>query len=84
VRTFIERLDDMLMVSEEELREAMRLLLRTAHVVAEESGAAATAGAAQVAERLQGKKVVILVTGGNVPLERLREVVGGSELGVRN
>jgi threonine dehydratase len=53
----------------------MHLLLRTAHVVAEESGAAATAGAAQVAERLRGKKVAIIVSGGNINVEHLRTVL---------
>jgi threonine dehydratase len=75
VRVFIERLDDMLLVSEEELRDAMLLLARTAHVVAEEAGAAATAAAVQAAKRLRGKKVAIVVSGGNITIDHLRRVL---------
>jgi len=80
VRMFIDRMDDMLLVSEEELREAMLLLARTAHVVAEESGAAATAAAVQAAERLRGKKVAVVVTGGNITLDHLRRVLLDADL----
>jgi threonine dehydratase len=80
VRMFIERLDDMLLMSEEEMRDAMLMLARTAHVLAEESGAAATAAAVQVAERLRGKKVVIVVSGGNVTLDHLRRVLLDAQL----
>ncbi len=75
VRTLIDRLDDFVLVSEEEIREAMLALARTAHVIAEEAGAAATAAAVQLRERLAGKKVVIIVSGGNVPLDHLRRVL---------
>jgi threonine dehydratase len=72
VRVFIERMDDMVLVSEPELREAVVTLARTAHIVAEESGAASTAAAAQLSERLRGKKVAIIVSGGNLPIDHLR------------
>lgn len=76
VRTFIEKMDDMALVSEQELRDAVVTLARAAHIVAEESGAAATAGAVQLAERLRGKKVAIIVSGGNVPIDHLRRLLG--------
>lgn len=75
VRTFIEKLDDMVLVSEQELRQAAVMLARTAHVVAEESGAASTAAAVQLAERLAGKKVAIIVSGGNLPIDHLRQLL---------
>ena len=75
VRTLIDRLDDFVLVSEAEIRDAMLMLARTAHVIAEEAGAAATAAAVQLQERLAGKKVVIMVSGGNVPLDHLRRVL---------
>ncbi|MEO8456390.1 MAG: pyridoxal-phosphate dependent enzyme [Chloroflexota bacterium] len=75
VRVFIEKMDDILLVSEQELRDGILRLARTAHVVAEESGAAATAAAVQIAERLRGKKVAIIVSGGNIPLDHLRRVL---------
>ena len=68
-------MDDMLLVSDEEMRDAVILLLRSAHVVAEESGAAATAAAVKLAERIHGKKVALVVSGGNMTLESLRQVL---------
>jgi threonine dehydratase len=75
VKTFIDRLDDMLLVSDEEMRAAVIRLLRSAHTVAEESGAAATAGAVKLGERLRGKKVAVVVSGGNMTLDNLRRVL---------
>ncbi len=75
VKTFIDRLDDMLLVSEQEMRDAVVLLARTAHVIAEESGAAATAAAIQIAGRLAGKKVALIVSGGNMPIDHLRRLL---------
>jgi threonine dehydratase len=75
VRTFIDHLDDMVLVTEKEINDAVLLLARTAHIIAEESGAATTAAAVQLAERLQGKKVAIIVSGGNMTLETLRRLL---------
>lgn len=75
VRYLIERLDDMLLVGEDEMRDAVVRLARSAHVIAEESGAAATAGAVQIAERLAGKKVALVVSGGNITIDHLRRIL---------
>jgi len=76
VKTFIGRLEDMLLVSEREMQEAVSILLTSAHVVAEDSGAAALAGAMQMRERLSGKRVAVVVSGGNMTLDGLRRVLG--------
>ncbi len=78
VKTFIERMDDMLLVSDEEMRQAVVLLLRAAHVVAEESGAAAAAAAVKLREGLAGTNVAIVVSGGNMTLDSLRRVLLGA------
>ena len=75
VKTFVERMDDMLLLSDEEMRQAVVLLLRSAHVVAEESGAASTAAAVKLRERLADKKVAIVVSGGNMTLDSLRRAL---------
>jgi threonine dehydratase len=75
VKTLIDRIDDMVLVTERELHDAVLTLLRTAHVVAEESGAAATAGALKLKDRLAGKKVAIIVSGGNMTLDNLRRIL---------
>ena len=76
VRTFIDQLDDMLLVSDDEMREAIALLLRAARQLAEPSGAASTAAVLKLAERLKGKKVVMVLSGGNLPNEELRRILG--------
>jgi threonine dehydratase len=75
VKTFIDRLDDMLLVSDEEMRDAVVRLLRSAHTVTEESGAAATAAAVKLGNQLRGKKVAVVVSGGNMTLDSLRRVL---------
>jgi threonine dehydratase len=75
VKTLIDRVDYMLLVSEKEIQSAVRLLLEKAHMLSEESGAAATAGAMQVRDRLAGKKVAIILSGANMTLDTLRRVL---------
>jgi threonine dehydratase len=75
VKTFIDRMDDMVLVSDDEMRDAVVRLLRSAHIVAEESGAAATAAAVKLRERLAGKKVALVVSGGNLTLDSLRRTL---------
>lgn len=75
VKTFIDKLDDMVVVSEDEISEAVRALARAAHIVSEPSGAASTAAAYKLRDRLKGKKVAVIVTGGNLPLDDLRDIL---------
>jgi len=75
VRVLADHLGDMVLVGEDELQSAIVRLARSAHVIAEEAGAATTAAAVQLADRLRGKKVAIVVSGGNVPVDHLRRVL---------
>jgi threonine dehydratase len=65
-----ELLDDFVLVTDEEINEAIGLLARHAKQVAEGAGAASLAAAIKLRDRLRGKKVVGVLTGGNIPLER--------------
>lgn len=76
VRTFIDHLDDMLLVSDDEMREAIALLLRAARQLAEPAGAASAAAALKLGDRLKGKKVAMILSGGNLPTEDLRRILG--------
>lgn len=75
VKTFIEKLDDMLLVSEAEISDAVVMLARFAHQVAEDSGAASLAAALKLGERIRGKRVAIVLSGGNMTLDGLRRVL---------
>ena len=64
-------------VSDDELRAAMRLLFRATHNVAEGAGAAGLAAAWQERERLRGKQVGVVLSGGNVDSDVFGEVLRG-------
>ena len=65
-----ELLDDFVLVSDEEINEAIRLLAQHGKQVAEGAGAASLAAAIKLRDRLHGKKVVGVLTGGNIPTDR--------------
>jgi len=68
-------LDDFVLVSDEEIRSAIRLLLSKTHNVAEGAGAATTAAAVKMKERLKGRKVALILSGGNITIEELRKIL---------
>jgi threonine dehydratase len=70
-----ELVDEMRLVSERELLDAIRILLLDEHIVAEAAGAAATAAFLQDAATYAGRNVVLLVTGANISPEVLRRAV---------
>ena len=61
-----EHLDDIIMLTEEELMDGVRLALRATHNLAEGAGAAALAAAVKMGDLLAGKKVVCVMSGGNI------------------
>lgn len=66
---------DVVLVSDPELRDAVRLLLRVTHNLAEGAGAATTAAAFRLRDRLAGKTVVGVLSGGNLDLRELRAIL---------
>jgi threonine dehydratase len=68
-------IDEIVLVSEEELKQAILMLLETTHQLAEGAGAASTAAAFKLRERLRGKKVVLPLTGGNLTMNALRDIL---------
>lgn len=68
-----EHLDGIVTVSEQEIREAMRHLAHRSHLIAEPSGATATA--AYLAGRVPQGRTVAILSGGNVDPALFREVV---------
>ena len=70
-----EGLTDFITVNDAELTSAMRLLLRTTHSLVEGAGAAGLAGLRVLAPRLAGKRVGIVLSGGNVDAATLKRVL---------
>jgi threonine dehydratase len=59
--------DEMITVSEEEMRRSILLLLEKTHNLAEGAGAAGLAGVVQLHEQLAGRVVGTVLSGGNLP-----------------
>lgn len=70
-----ELLDDFVLVSDEDLYRAMRVLLVEGHLVAEGAGAAPIAAVRKIRERLLGRTVVCWVSGGNATAEALQRAL---------
>ena len=69
-------LDDFVLVTDEEINEAIRLLAEHGKQVAEGAGAASLAAAIKLRDQLRGKKVVGILSGGNIPLDRFAALLG--------
>lgn len=69
---------DVVLLTEDELINGVRLALRYTHNLAEVAGAAALAAAFKIRERLAGKKVVVVMTGGNMTYGKLARILGQS------
>ena len=74
VRAIRDLVDDICLVSEQQMLAAIRHLLFEEHVLAEPSGAATTAALLQHAHP-EGKNVVLIVSGANIPHDMLRLAV---------
>jgi len=70
-----KHLDDIVTLEEEELREGIRLALRTTHNLAEGAGAASLAAAMKLRDQLAGKTVVCVMSGGNITNEMLQQIL---------
>lgn len=70
-----ELLDDVVTLTEEELMEGVRLALRATHNLAEGAGAASLAAAVKLRDRLRGRKVVCVMSGGNIDQATLRRIL---------
>ncbi len=79
-----EGLHDFLLVSEDEIKQAMLWMIERAHTLAEGAGAAALAGAYRIRDQLKGKKVGLVCSGGNTSLEHLQLAFSVVENAPRN
>jgi threonine dehydratase len=77
MRLMRETLSDFVLVPDEAIGTAIRWMAEDAKLVAEGAGAAALAAAFEMRERLRGKKVVGVLSGGNIPMDRLAAHLDG-------
>ncbi|MGI6395875.1 MAG: pyridoxal-phosphate dependent enzyme [Desulfomonilia bacterium] len=73
-----DHIKDVVLLSEEEILQGISLALATTHNLAEGAGAAALMAAFKRKEQLQGKKVVLVMTGGNLDRALLEQALNYS------
>ncbi|MFW9910600.1 MAG: threonine/serine dehydratase [Candidatus Thorarchaeota archaeon] len=74
-RVLRERLNDFILLSEEEIMRAVVWMIERAHTLAEGAGAAPLAAAYRIRDRLKNKKVGLICSGGNESLTKLRKAL---------
>jgi threonine dehydratase len=70
-------LDDFVLVSEDAITEAVGVLLARTRLVVEGAGASPLAAAFALRDRLRGHRVALILTGGNISIPQLKEVLRG-------
>jgi len=66
---------DFLLVTDEDMHEAIRIMMELVRNMVEEAGAAAFAAALKIKNLLKGKKVGLVLSGGNISLQRLKSIL---------
>jgi threonine dehydratase len=69
------KLSDFVLVSDDEIRKAIYLLIEKTHNLVEAAGAAPLAGLIKSKEKFKGKKVAIVTSGGNITPAQLKDIL---------
>jgi threonine dehydratase len=77
-RILWEQLDDFLLVGDDEIRRAIVWMIEKTRNLVEGAGASPLAAALRLRERLAGKRVALICSGGNISPAQLQEVLRGS------
>jgi len=78
-RIMREYVDDFVLVDDEDIKSAISVLLEHTHNLVEEAAAAPLAASLEIKERLKNKNVVLVVSGGNLSMQNLKEVLSSIE-----
>jgi threonine dehydratase len=77
-RILREHLDDFILVSDDEIRAAIMTMIETTRNLVEAAGAAPLAGALRLRERLAGKRVALICSGGNISRAQLADALAAA------
>ncbi len=69
-------LDDFILVEEDEMKRGVRLYLEKVKTLAEPAGAASLAAALKLQDRVRGKNIALILSGGNISPKQLQEILG--------
>jgi threonine dehydratase len=75
MRILWQWLDDFVLVSDDEIREAQALMIEATRNLVEAAGAAPLAAGLRLREQLNGKRVALVLSGGNASREQLLDVL---------
>lgn len=70
-----KHLDDFVLVGDDAIRRAIVVYLEKAKTLAEAAGAAPLAAALEMCDELRGKRVALILSGGNITRDQLRQVL---------
>jgi threonine dehydratase len=73
-----ERLDDFVLVSDDEIRAAQRTMIESTRNLIEAAGASPLAAAVKLRDTLAGRRVALIASGGNASPDQLRELLSSS------
>jgi threonine dehydratase len=71
--------DEIMLVSDADLKRSIVTLLETTRMLAEGAGAAALSGLAHKREEMAGRTVGVVLSGGNLTLDTLRQALGEAQ-----
>lgn len=70
-----DAITDVVLLTEDEILEGIRMALSATHNLAEAAGAVSLIAAYKIKERLCGKKVVMIMSGGNLTMDNLKKAL---------
>jgi threonine dehydratase len=71
-----DTINDVVLLSEDEILEGVRMALTATHNLAEAAGAVSLIAAWKIRDRLAGKRVVMIMSGGNLNMDHLKKAIG--------
>jgi threonine dehydratase len=74
-RILWQMLDDFVLVPDAEIRHAVKLMIETTRNLTEPAGAAPLAAALRLRDRVRGKRMALVLSGGNITPDQLEELL---------
>jgi len=74
-----KNVDEFLLVDDKDIIKATEILIENTHNLIEEASAATFAAAQQIKSQLRGKKVVLVISGGNISMNNLARLFNNQE-----
>ena len=67
--------DETILISEKEIRDAMVLYIENEHQLLEGAAGTAVAALIKMKDKLKGKKIGVVICGGNIAIDTLKQII---------